>query len=94
MGKNEIRVLNKHYYLRGKMAKEVKEKLDKYYDKSAPSNTTVKRWMQELKFGHTSTNIKPRLGRASDATTPKIIKRFYRQWSMTVNLRCVRFLRM
>jgi hypothetical protein len=50
MEKIEFRVLIKHYYLRGKTAKETKEKLDKYYGNSAPSNTTVKRWMQEFKF--------------------------------------------
>ena len=43
MEKNEFRVLIKHYYLKGKTAEEAKEKLDKYYGTSTPSNTTVKR---------------------------------------------------
>ena len=73
MEQSEFRVLIKHYYLRGKTAKETKEKLDKYYGNSAPSNTTVKRWMQEFKFGRTSTNDEPRSGRPSDVTTPEMI---------------------
>ena len=50
MEKKEFRVLVKHYYLRGNRAKETKEKLDEYYGTSSPSNTTVKKWMQEFKF--------------------------------------------
>ena len=42
------------YCLRGKTAKETEEKLNKYYCTSALSNTTVKRWMQELRLGRTS----------------------------------------
>ena len=71
MEKNEFRVLIKHYYLRGKTAKETKEKLDKYYGTSL-SNTTVKRWMQEFTFVRTSTSDE----RPSDATTTKMIKKF------------------
>ena len=33
MEKNGFRILIKHYYLRGNMAKESEEKLDKYYGK-------------------------------------------------------------
>ena len=35
MEKNEFRVFINHYYLRGKMAKGAKAKLDKYYGTSA-----------------------------------------------------------
>ena len=73
-GKNELRVIIKHYYLIGKAEKGAKEDLDKYYCTSAPSNTTVKRWIQEFKFGCTSTNYDPCSGRSSGATTPEIIK--------------------
>ena len=59
------------------MGKKAEEKLDKYYDTSAPSNTTVKRWMQEFMFGRiTSTNDELRSGRPSDAITSEIIKKF------------------
>ena len=64
----------KHYYLRGKTAKEPKEKLDTYYSTSTPSNTTVKRRMQEFEFGRTCKNDEPRSGNNSDATTPKTFK--------------------
>ena len=62
MEKNEFRVFIKHYYLREKTAKEANEKLDKYNGTSAPSNTTVKNWMQEFMFGRTSINAKIRSG--------------------------------
>ncbi len=75
MEQSEFRVLIKHYYLRGKTAKETKEKLDKCYGNSAPSNTTVKRWMQEFKFGRTSTNDEPRSGRPLGVTSPEMIAR-------------------
>ena len=35
------------------MAKVAKEKLDKYCGTSCISNRTVKRWIQEFKFGRT-----------------------------------------
>ena len=38
MDKNDFRPLIKHYFLRGKTAKETKEKLDKYYGTNTPSN--------------------------------------------------------
>ena len=55
MKRKEFPVLIKHY-LKGEMSEEVKEKLDKYYGTSAPSNTTVKRWMEEFEFSRMSTN--------------------------------------
>ena len=42
MDKNYFRSLIKHYFLRGKTAKETKEKLDKYYVANTPSDYTVK----------------------------------------------------
>ena len=64
--------------MRGKTAKEAKEKLDKYYDTSPPSNATFKRWMQEFKFGRTSTSEEPRSGRPSNATTTEMIRKILR----------------
>ena len=77
MEKKEFRILIKHYHLWVKTAKEAKEKLDKYYGTSAPSNTRVKRWMEDFKFGRTSTNNEPRSGRLSDPTVPEWSKKFY-----------------
>ena len=64
--------------MRDKTAKEAEVKLDKYYDISAPSNTTVNRRMQEFKFGRASRNEEPRLGMPSDATTLEMIKKILR----------------
>ena len=55
-------------------AKEAKEKLDKQYGTSSPSNTTVKRWMQD----RTSRSDELRSGRPSDATTTEMIKKILR----------------
>ena len=44
------------HVLRGKTAKEAKEKRDKYYGTFAPLNTTIKRWMQKFKIGRASIN--------------------------------------
>ena len=41
MEKSELRVLIKHYFLRGKSIKETEEKLAKYYKESAPSHRMV-----------------------------------------------------
>ena len=40
------------------MVEETKEKLDKYYGTFSSSNTIVKGWMQEFRYGRTSTNDK------------------------------------
>ena len=76
--KKEFRVPIKHYYLRGKTAKEAEEKLDKYYGTSSPSNRTVKRWMQEFKFGRKSASSKPRSRRPSDAIATEMMKKILR----------------
>uniref|UniRef100_T1HE74 Mos1 transposase HTH domain-containing protein n=1 Tax=Rhodnius prolixus TaxID=13249 RepID=T1HE74_RHOPR len=38
MDEKEFRVLIKHYFMKGKTPQETKEKLDKHYGDSAPSN--------------------------------------------------------
>ena len=53
--KSEIRVNIKHYFLSGKSAKITKEKLDKYYGTSTPSDYMVKYWFAEFKRGRTDT---------------------------------------
>ena len=68
----------KHYYLRGKMAKEDEAKLDKFYGTCASSNAIVKRWMREFKFSRTSTNDDSRSVRPSDAITSEMIKKILR----------------
>ena len=78
MERNELRVLIKHYYLRAKASIEAEEKLDKYYDISAASITTVQRWIQEFNFSRTRTNDEPRSGRTSDTITAEMIERILR----------------
>ena len=79
--------------MRDKTAKEANEKLDKYYGTSVPSNTTVKRWMQEFKFGRTSTNNEPRSGGPSDAIAPEIIKTIQRLMTNDRNLKVRKIIR-
>ncbi|KAG5314261.1 SETMR methyltransferase, partial [Acromyrmex insinuator] len=66
MDKNYFRSLIKHYFLKGKTAKETKEKLDKYYVANAPSDYTVKYWFREFRGGRNSTTDEIRSGRPSD----------------------------
>lgn len=75
MDKNEFRALIKHYFLRGKTAKETKEKLDKYYGTSAPANSTVIYWFAEFKRGRTSTIDEHRSGRPKEVTTEENIEK-------------------
>ena len=75
MDKNDFRSLIKHYFLRGKTAKEIKEKLDKYYGANAPSDYTVKYWFREFRGGRNSTTDEVRSGRPSDAVTEDNVKK-------------------
>ena len=63
--------------MRGTTADKPKGKLDKHYGTPAPSNTTVKRWMQEFKLDRTRKNDERRSGRPSDTTTLEMITKFY-----------------
>ncbi|KAG5333843.1 SETMR methyltransferase, partial [Acromyrmex heyeri] len=69
--------LIKHYFLRGKTAKETKEKLDKYYGANAPSDYTVKYWFREFRGGRNSTTDEVRSGRPSDAVTEDNVKKIH-----------------
>lgn len=75
MEKSEFRALIKHYYLKGKTAKETKEKLDKHYGESAPSDYMVKYWIAEFKRGRTSTATIPSTGRPKEVVTEENIKK-------------------
>ncbi|KAG5311589.1 SETMR methyltransferase, partial [Acromyrmex insinuator] len=77
MDKNYFRSLIKHYFLRGKTAKETKEKLDKYYVANAPSDYTVKYWFREFRGGRNSTTDEIRSGRPSDAVTEENVKKIH-----------------
>lgn len=74
---NDFRSLIKHYFLRGKTAKETKEKLDKYYVANTPSDYTVKYWFREFRGGRNSTTDEVRSGRPSDAVTEENVKKIH-----------------
>lgn len=65
----------KHYFLRGKTAKETKEKLDKYYGISGPSDYTVKYWFREFRGGRNSADDEVCSGRPSDAVKLENVKK-------------------
>ena len=64
-------------FLRGKSAKITKEKLDKYYDTSTPSDYMVKYWFAEFKRGRTDTNDEHRSGRPKEVTTQEMINKIH-----------------
>ena len=70
-GKNEFRVLIKHYFLREKSIKETEEKLKKYYGDSAPSHGMVQKCTSK------STRDAERPGRPKDVTTQDMIDKVY-----------------
>ena len=56
MEKSEFHVLIKHCVLMRKNTVQAKQRLDKCYSDSAPSETVVKRWYADFKHGCTDTN--------------------------------------
>lgn len=77
MEKKDFRSLIKHYFLRGKTAKDTKEKLDKYYGANAPLDYTVKYWFREFRGGRNSTADEDRSGRPSEAVTLDNVKKIH-----------------
>lgn len=78
MEKDEFRVLIKHNFLKGKTAKETKDKLDRQYGESAPSNSMVKDWFAAFKRGRTSTKTTKSPGRPNEVTTSEMIEKIYK----------------
>lgn len=78
MEKSEFRVLIKHYFLRRKTIKETKEKLDKYYGDSAPSDYMVKYWFAKFKRGRLTTDDEPRPGRPVEVATEENITKIHK----------------
>jgi hypothetical protein len=54
-----------------------KEKLDKHYEESTPSITSVYKWFQNFRNGHTSTSNAERSGRPVEATTLEIVDKIH-----------------
>ena len=96
MEKSKFRVLIKHYFLRGKLIKEVEEKLARYYKDSAPSHGMVHKWFTEFRCGRISTSDAERPGRPKEVTSQEMIDRIHiilndrrlkvREISETVNI--------
>ena len=75
--KNGKNIFFKHYFLRGKSAKITKEKLDKYYGTSAPSDYMVRYWFAEFKRCRTDKNDEHRSGRPKEVTTQEMINKIH-----------------
>jgi transposase len=77
MDEREFHVLIKHYFMKGKLPPETKEKLDKHYGESAPSIRTVYKWFNNFRCSHMSTSDAERSGRPVEATTPEIVDKIH-----------------
>ncbi|XP_014471304.1 PREDICTED: uncharacterized protein LOC106742650 [Dinoponera quadriceps] len=73
MDEREFRVLVKHYFMKDKSPEKTKEKLDKYYGKSAASIITVYKWFQTFQSGHMSTSDAEHFGRSFEVNALEII---------------------
>lgn len=73
MEKKVIQAVIKFLHLKGKMATQIKSRLDALLGDSSPSLSTVSFWDSEFKCGRTRTCDKPRSGRPKTATTPEIV---------------------
>uniref|UniRef100_A0A0K2TKK1 Putative LOC101241631 [Hydra vulgaris] n=1 Tax=Lepeophtheirus salmonis TaxID=72036 RepID=A0A0K2TKK1_LEPSM len=74
MEEKEFHVLIKHYFMKGKMPQENKNKLDKHYGDSAPLTRTVCTWFKIVRSGHMGTSDAQRsVERTVEVTTPEFI---------------------
>jgi len=67
----------KFFFLQGKASKEIHAILTETLREYAPSNTTVKNWITQLKRGDFSTCYAPCPGRPKTVTTPEIIDQIH-----------------
>lgn len=74
MDKEEKRSVIKYFYLKGKSAIEIYEKMNTTIS-DAPSYSMVKLWCSEFKRGRTSTEDAPRSGRSRDVAADDIIRK-------------------
>lgn len=73
MDRIEYRSVIKFLHLEGNSPAAIKERLDKVYGTSAPSYSTVKNWVAELKRGRTTICDEERSGRPKTATTQELV---------------------
>ena len=69
----ETRAIIKFFPLQGKATKEIHAILIETLGEHAPSYSTVKNWVAQLKLGDFSTCVAPRPGQPRTVTTPEII---------------------
>lgn len=73
MDKFEVRAVIKFFYLEGKTASEIKNKMDGVLGDNSPSFSTISFWVSEFKRGRTDIRDESRSGRPKTATTPKFV---------------------
>lgn len=77
MDKIECRAVIKFLYLKKNTPTQIKTEMDSIYGKSAPSFSTIKFWVAELKRGRTSLYDDERSGRPKTATSNDIVQKVH-----------------
>lgn len=73
MDKFEVRAVIKFFYLEGKTASEIKNRMDGVLGDNSPSFSTISFWVSEFKRGRTDIRDESRSGRPKTATTPEFV---------------------
>lgn len=73
----EIRAVIKYFFLKGLSATDIHNEMKDGLKDSAPSFSTVDKWVREFKCGRTSVKDAPRSGRPKSATTPEIVEKVH-----------------
>ncbi|KAG5313374.1 GVQW3 protein, partial [Acromyrmex insinuator] len=77
MEKNKFCAVIKHLHMKGLTPKEIKAELDDVHSTSVPTFATVYNWVNEFKYGRTSTCDAPYSGRPIEAATSEIIDKVH-----------------
>uniref|UniRef100_A0A182NVK1 HTH_48 domain-containing protein n=1 Tax=Anopheles dirus TaxID=7168 RepID=A0A182NVK1_9DIPT len=78
MGKEDFRVLIKHYFLRQKTISQTRRSLMKYYGNTAPSLAMIHKWYGVFRSGRSSTSESPRTGRPVEVSSPGMVDKIQR----------------
>ena len=74
MEPQEFRSVIKHFFLEGLTTTDIKASLDAVYGTTAPSKTTVCKWVAAFKRGEMSTTDAPRAGRPKTACNEDMVE--------------------
>jgi histone-lysine N-methyltransferase SETMAR len=77
MSKTEYRAVIKFFVKEGITPNEIHSKFIKFHRDASPSFSTIKKWADKFKRGHTSPQDDPRKGHPKSATTPEIIEQVH-----------------